>query len=52
MTNFALQDKEKVQLKRELGLFSAVNMIVAVMIGTKTKLSMSGWELSRSRFKS
>lgn len=34
-----VEDKEKVELKRELGLFSAVNMIIAVMIGMdQTKL--------------
>lgn len=27
-------EKEKVQLKRELGLFSAVNFILAIMIGS------------------
>lgn len=34
MTKMVVQDTEKVRLKRELGLFSAVNMIVAVMIGS------------------
>jgi hypothetical protein len=30
---------EKMQLKRELGLFSAVNLIVGVMIGTVSSVS-------------
>ncbi|XP_046734368.1 b(0,+)-type amino acid transporter 1-like [Diprion similis] len=34
MTPVIVQDKEKVELKRELGLFSAINMIIAVMIGS------------------
>lgn len=32
------QRNEKIALKRELGLFSAVSIILAVMIGTKTFL--------------
>jgi hypothetical protein len=38
--------QEKVQLKRELGLFSAVNLIVGVMIGDAEFLA----KLLHSRF--
>jgi hypothetical protein len=40
--NLSRNTKQKMQLKRELGLFSAVNLIVGVMIGT----ACSGSQLS------
>jgi len=41
MEKMASEEKvvEKIELKRELGLFSAVSIILAVMIG-KTRLSI------------
>ena len=35
-TGAGTEDSSKVQLKRELGLFSAVSLIVGVMIGAST----------------
>lgn len=41
MTSVEMSEKQKVSLKRELGLFSAVSMIVAVMIGSGIFVSPS-----------